>query len=129
MKLWIIKFDKRHKENWLLQWNGRPKRVGIRDFTTPKFFGILTLGFVVLEKDGEMIGSGSIVSYDEKFGFMGFFIIKPEYRSKGLGTKLWFWRRDKLLSRLKKGQLSEWMAYLICSHFIPKVISSSRIGI
>lgn len=60
-------------------------------------------GFVVLEKDGEMIGSGSIVSYDEKFGFMGFFIIKPEYRSKGLGTKLWFWRRDKLLSRLKKG--------------------------
>lgn len=60
-------------------------------------------GFVVLEKDGEMIGSGSIVSYDGKFGFMGFFIVKPEYRSQGLGTKLWFWRRDKLLSRLKKG--------------------------
>lgn len=59
-------------------------------------------GFVVLEKNGEMIGSGSIVSYNGKFGFMGFFIIKPEYRSKGLGTKLWLWRRDKLLSRLKK---------------------------
>lgn len=60
-------------------------------------------GFVVLEKDGEMIGSGSIVSYEGKFGFMGFFIIKPEFRSHGLGTKLWFYRRDKLLSRLKRG--------------------------
>jgi len=60
-------------------------------------------GFVALIKDGEMIGSGSIVSYGGDFGFMGFFIIKPKYRGKGIGTKLWFWRRDKLLSRLKKG--------------------------
>lgn len=60
-------------------------------------------GFVALEKDGEMIGSGSIVSYGGKFGFMGFFIVKPKFRSKGLGTKLWFWRRDKLLGRLNKG--------------------------
>lgn len=59
-------------------------------------------GFIALEKDGEMIGSGSIVSYDGKFGFMGFFIVKKELRGKGLGTKLWFYRRDHLLSRLDK---------------------------
>ena len=59
-------------------------------------------GFVALEKDGEMIGSGSIVSYDGNFGFMGFFIVKPEYRSKKLGTELWFYRRDALLKRLNK---------------------------
>lgn len=60
-------------------------------------------GFISLEKNGEMIGSGSVVSYDGNFGFMGFFIVKPEYRGQGLGTKLWFYRRDRLLSRLKKG--------------------------
>ncbi|MBI2465151.1 GNAT family N-acetyltransferase [Candidatus Shapirobacteria bacterium] len=60
-------------------------------------------GFVALEVDGEMVGSGSIVSYGGKFGFMGFFIVKPEFRGKGWGTKLWHWRRDKLLSRLNKG--------------------------
>lgn len=60
-------------------------------------------GYLALEKDGEMIGSGSIVSYDGNYGFMGFFIVKPEYRGKGLGTKLWFYRRDTLLSRLKPG--------------------------
>ena len=60
-------------------------------------------GYVAVEKDGEMIGSGSIVSYNGRYGFMGFFIIKPEYRGKGLGTELWFYRRDKLISRLEKG--------------------------
>lgn len=62
-----------------------------------------TEGFISLEKDGEMIGSGSIVSYNGNFGFMGFFIVKPEHRSKGLGTELWFHRRDTLLRRLKEG--------------------------
>lgn len=51
----------------------------------------------------KLIGGGSIVSYDGNFGFMGFFIIDPEYRSKGLGRELWYQRRDLLLSRLKPG--------------------------
>lgn len=57
-------------------------------------------GYIAAELDGELIGGGSIVSYQGKFGFMGFFIIKPEYRGHGLGTKLWFARREKLRSRL-----------------------------
>lgn len=52
---------------------------------------------------GELIGGGSIVSYGGAFGFMGFFIVKPEYRGTGLGKTLWYYRRDKLLSRLKPG--------------------------
>ncbi|MEK7127846.1 MAG: GNAT family N-acetyltransferase [Patescibacteria group bacterium] len=59
-------------------------------------------GFIALEQDGEMVGSGSIVFYNGKFGFMGFFIVKQELRGQGLGTKLWFYRRDHLLSRLDK---------------------------
>ncbi|EKD96411.1 MAG: GCN5-related N-acetyltransferase [uncultured bacterium] len=45
-------------------------------------------GFYALEKDEKMIGSVSGVSYNGKFGFGGFFIIEPEYRNQGLGTKL-----------------------------------------
>lgn len=57
-------------------------------------------GFIAAEMDGELIGGGSIVSYSGNFGFMGFFIVKPELRGQGLGTQLWFARRDKLQSRL-----------------------------
>ncbi|MCP4008383.1 MAG: GNAT family N-acetyltransferase [Proteobacteria bacterium] len=58
-------------------------------------------GFIAAEIDGELIGGGSIVSYQQQFGFMGFFIIRPEFRGRGLGTRLWFARRDKLQARLK----------------------------
>lgn len=57
-------------------------------------------GFIALEADGEIIGTGSIVSYDGKFGFMGFFIVRPDMRAQGLGRKLWIERRNRLLARL-----------------------------
>ncbi len=57
-------------------------------------------GFIAAEIDGELIGGGSIISYQGNFGFMGFFIIRPEYRGHGLGRALWFARRKKLQSRL-----------------------------
>lgn len=58
-------------------------------------------GFFTMELDGEMIGSCSAVSYDGNYGFMGFFIVKNEYRGKGLGGKLWLAMRDTLKGRLK----------------------------
>lgn len=61
------------------------------------------MGYLALEQNGEMIGSGSTVSYDGKFGFMGFFIIRTDLRSHGLGRQLWFKRRDSLLARLDSG--------------------------
>lgn len=60
-------------------------------------------GFLGVYYEDEMIGGGSIVSYNGEFGFMGLFIVKPEYRSKGIGSELWYKRRDLLLSRLKEG--------------------------
>jgi GNAT superfamily N-acetyltransferase len=58
-------------------------------------------GFVAAELGGELIGGGSIVSYQGRFGFMGFFIVKPEHRGHGIGTRLWLHRRDLLISRLQ----------------------------
>lgn len=39
-------------------------------------------GFLVAILDGEPIGAISAVSYGDKFGFIGLYIMKPEYRGK-----------------------------------------------
>tara|TARA_R110001592_G_scaffold363396_2_gene687650 strand:- start:66731 stop:67603 length:873 start_codon:yes stop_codon:yes gene_type:complete len=57
--------------------------------------------FIAAELEGELIGGGAITSYDDVFGFMGFFIVRPEYRSRGLGNAIWLARRDRLLARLR----------------------------
>ena len=60
-------------------------------------------GYRGLHMDGELIAGGSIVSYDGAFGFMGFFIVRPEFRGFGIGRHLWVQRRDTLLQRLDSG--------------------------
>ena len=59
-------------------------------------------GFIAAELDGELIGGGSIVSYDAQFGFMGFFIMHPDHRGRGLGNTLWHARLQHLVKRLRK---------------------------
>lgn len=77
-------------------WNPGPYDAGVFFATDPE-------GFYGYYYNGELIGGGSIVSYNGQFGFMGLFIVKPEYRSAGLGRQLWYQRRDTLLSRLNEG--------------------------
>lgn len=57
-------------------------------------------GFVCAEREGEVVATGSVVSYGH-FGFMGFFIVRPDLRGHGLGRDFWHWRRDRLLQRLE----------------------------
>jgi GNAT superfamily N-acetyltransferase len=57
--------------------------------------------FIAADLDGELIGGGAITSYNGEFGFMGFFIVRPEFRGRGLGNALWHARRDRLLARLR----------------------------
>ena len=59
--------------------------------------------FIAADLDGELIGGGAITCYQGEFGFMGFFIVRPEYRGKGLGNTLWHARRDRLIGRLRPG--------------------------
>lgn len=46
-------------------------------------------GFLLGFLDGEPIASISSVAYDSSFGFLGFYIVKPEYRDKGYGIQIW----------------------------------------
>jgi GNAT superfamily N-acetyltransferase len=59
--------------------------------------------FIAAERQGELIGGGAITSYDGEFGFMGFFIVRPEFRGQGLGHTLWLARRERLQQRLRPG--------------------------
>lgn len=46
-------------------------------------------GFLMGYLNGKPIGSISAVKYPNNFGFMGFYIVLPEYRGQGYGIKLW----------------------------------------
>lgn len=59
--------------------------------------------FLALRHGEEMIGGGVIYRAAPMLGFMGLFIVRPDRRGQGLGTALWFRRRDLLLSRLEGG--------------------------
>ncbi len=60
-------------------------------------------GFYGYFQQGKLIGGGSLVSYQGEFGFMGFFLVHPQYRGNGIGHSLWFKRRDTLLNKLNPG--------------------------
>ena len=77
-------------------WNPGLNDAGIFWATDPE-------AFVAAELDGKLIGGGAITSYNGEYGFMGFFIVQPEFRGKGLGNTLWHARRDRLLERLQPG--------------------------
>lgn len=46
-------------------------------------------GFFVGELHGEPVGSISAVAYDEHFGFIGLYIVRPAFRGRGLGLRIW----------------------------------------
>jgi ribosomal protein S18 acetylase RimI-like enzyme len=46
-------------------------------------------GFLLGELDGEPVGCISAVAYDEGYGFIGLYIVRPEFRGRGYGFALW----------------------------------------
>jgi GNAT superfamily N-acetyltransferase len=77
-------------------WNPGPRDADVYYATDPDGF----YGFFL---EDTLIAGGAIVSYNNEFGFMGLFIVKPEFRGKEIGRKLWYQRRDTLLKRLNDG--------------------------
>ncbi len=46
-------------------------------------------GFLIGLLDDEPIATISAINYSDAFGFIGFYIVKPEYRGKGYGLRIW----------------------------------------
>jgi len=53
------------------------------------FHSIDNKGFLLGFLDNKPVTSISAVSYNKDFGFIGFYIAKPEHRGKGYGYKIW----------------------------------------
>ncbi|MEX0923936.1 MAG: GNAT family N-acetyltransferase [Rhodovibrionaceae bacterium] len=65
----------------------------------PCFYAADPSGFFLGLLDGEPIACISGVAYDETFGFLGFYIVKPEHRGKGYGLRIWQACMDYLAAR------------------------------
>lgn len=46
-------------------------------------------GFLIGYLDEQPIAVISAINYSQSFGFLGFYIVKPDYRGKGYGIKIW----------------------------------------
>jgi len=46
-------------------------------------------GFFLGKLSGQPIGCISAIAYDATFGFIGLYIVKPEFRGRGFGLQLW----------------------------------------
>jgi ribosomal protein S18 acetylase RimI-like enzyme len=46
-------------------------------------------GMLVATVDDEPVGSITVVDYDDAFAFLGFYLVRPEYRGRGYGLALW----------------------------------------
>lgn len=53
------------------------------------FYNTDPTGFLMGFLDGEPIASISAVKYGETFGFIGFYIVKPDFRGQGYGLEIW----------------------------------------
>lgn len=45
-------------------------------------------GFFIAELEGRPVGCASAVAYDDNFGFLGLYVVRPEFQNKGIGSQL-----------------------------------------
>lgn len=57
-------------------------------------------GFFIATLDGEIVGTVSAVAYGATYGFLGFYIVKPEHRGAGAGALLAMKGMERLKGRI-----------------------------
>jgi len=87
----------RSEVDLLLEWAAEEGwKPGLED--ADAFWAADNDAYIAAEIDNEIIGGGATVRYSGELGFMGLFIIRPDFRNQGLGRTLWHYRRDLLIS-------------------------------
>ena len=61
------------------------------------FFAADSSGFLIAELLGEPVGCVSAVSYAGRYGFLGLYIVRSQFRGRGFGMRLW----DAAMARLR----------------------------
>jgi GNAT superfamily N-acetyltransferase len=56
-------------------------------------------GFLIAVQDGAPLGCISAVRYGTDFGFIGLYIVRPQYRARGVGIALWRAAMERLVGR------------------------------
>ncbi len=57
-------------------------------------------GFFCAEKDGKIVGMVSMVNYDDRFSFAGFYVVDPAFRAHGIGMQLYHYSLRHAGSRI-----------------------------
>lgn len=84
----VIKTMKKRDVDLAVEWAAREGwNPGLHDADC--FYQTDPQGFLIGTIDSTPIGCISAVSYQNVFGFIGFYIVAPEYRGKGYGIRLW----------------------------------------
>ncbi|VVB71932.1 Acetyltransferase (GNAT) family protein [uncultured archaeon] len=83
-----VKEMTRHELDLAISWaNSEGWNPGIHDADT--FFAAGSEGFFVGIFKGKPVASISAVAYGDSFGFLGFYIVHPQFRGRGFGTEIW----------------------------------------
>jgi hypothetical protein len=99
MSALLIRAMRRDEVDWAVDraaaegWNP-----GLRD--ADAFYAQDPGGFLLGLADGEPAGCISAVRYADGFGFIGFYIVRPELRGRGHGLRLWRAAMDRLQGRV-----------------------------
>lgn len=81
--------------DWAAQEGWNP---GLHD--SESFFAADPEGFLLGELDGQAVSMISAVRYGTDFGFIGFYIVRPEFRGRGHGLAIWNAGMARLQGRL-----------------------------
>ncbi|MBD3421454.1 MAG: GNAT family N-acetyltransferase [Chitinivibrionales bacterium] len=87
-KNYTIRTMKRKEIDIAIEWAAKEGwNPGIHDADC--YFAADPNGFLISFLGDEPIATISVIKYSDSFGFLGFYIVKPEYRGKGYGIQIW----------------------------------------